>query len=209
MGFCRYIGRDFRSIFDKLIGSMAYWLEVPPPTRGWSRRLTIRIDSVLGSPAHAGMVPWAGDSRRVRSGFPRPRGDGPYGFRIEKSDAPVPPPTRGWSRVRQVKMVHHIGSPAHAGMVPLGVLKMNNFIGFPRPRGDGPVGLRFKSIPFWVPPPTRGWSRIGANLPVRRAGSPAHAGMVPVDDCFAAVVNGFPRPRGDGPNLPSPPLATR
>ncbi len=50
-----------------------------------------------------------------------------------------------------------------------------------------------------VPPPTRGWSRIGAGVSGPGEGSPAHAGMVPRLARWRWSCRWFPRPRGDGP----------
>ncbi len=52
-------------------------VKVPPPTRGWPRFIQIINSLLSGSPAHAGMAPMAETSGCCRTGFPRPRGDGP------------------------------------------------------------------------------------------------------------------------------------
>ena len=70
--------------------------------------------------------------------FPRPRGDGPG---ITVSDIvvqKVPPPTRGWTRLRIDISEVAEGSPAHAGMDPLSPAPIAATGWFPRPRGDGP-----------------------------------------------------------------------
>ena len=116
----------------------------------------------------------------------------------------VSPPTRGWC-----PWTHHGGVlgglaggfPAHAGMDrcarrsrlgrygfprprgdgPLGTLAPIANPGFPRPRGDGPARLPVACFAAPVSPPTRGWTMVPPScaVPCRR----------------------FPRPRGDGPAI--------
>ena len=154
-----------------------YW--VPPPTRGWSRGIAIQIDSVLGSPAHAGMVPHRRKPASPACGFPRPRGDGPCRRLFRRRRKRVPPPTRGWSQ-------SPLSPPSYT-------------IGFPRPRGDGPSTPPASRRSPQVPPPTRGWSPDCPPYHPRCAGSPAHAGMVPTAGTLSLIARRFPRPRGDGP----------
>ncbi len=145
------------------------------------------------------MVPSLPIVRVTGSGFPRPRGDGPerLGRRVDRQG--VPPPTRGWSVNKSFKARFLLGSPAHAGMVPLTPIVPMKMERFPRPRGDGPAtpaSARFLSA---VPPPTRGWSRYMGKLDMDCVGSPAHAGMVPSCHREFLAPKRFPRPRGDGP----------
>ena len=132
--------------------------EVPPPTRGWSPTPVIEWWSIMGSPAHAGMVPSSPVELSSSRGFPRPRGDGPIRRGRDRDLAQVPPPTRGWSQGSGRCARPDIGSPAHAGMVPWMRAPMSMATWFPRPRGDGP----WHGLPCGdrdgVPPPTRGWS---------------------------------------------------
>ncbi len=72
---------------------------------------------------------------------------------------------------------------------------------FPRPRGDGPLQGLGRGLPVEVPPPTRGWSPFACAALCAPIGSPAHAGMVPYARERAPYNVGFPRPRGDGPQL--------
>ena len=113
--------------------------EVPPPTRGWSRTPSGRHGMSAGSPAHAGMVHTRQLRGWLKSGFPRPRGDGPLAeLRIELTGT-VPPPTRGWSLASSRHRRRVEGSPAHAGMVPCSCAFQEAPTRFPRPRGDGPL----------------------------------------------------------------------
>ena len=91
---------------------------VSPPTRGWSPRRSLRSQSVIGFPAHAGMVHTCRFCGRATSWFPRPRGDGPCARYGPTWASSVSPPTRGWSRSVDDAAGVEGGFPAHAGMVP-------------------------------------------------------------------------------------------
>ena len=175
-------------------------LPVPPPARGWSPP-TIRTARLRGgSPASAGMVP-----RRYRRScratwFPRQRGDGPPAPPLRYRPQEVPPPARGWSPRWWRSQDRQGGSPASAGMVPLRGNGRTGRHWFPRQRGDGPMSrVIFGSLPP-VPPPARGWSRLGEIAGRLPCGYPASAGMVPRTRESPAATPGFPRQRGDGPD---------
>ena len=173
---------------------------VSPPTRGWTHLRQHHGQAQRGFPAHAGMDP-SGDTYTFPvGGFPRPRGDGPAGARRLFAHGGVSPPTRGWTCSGQDNAVREGGFPAHAGMDPQETYTEAAFVGFPRPRGDGPPRRTMGHGPWSVSPPTRGWTSRDGSSSCRVPGFPAHAGMdrraVPGDRCDA----GFPRPRGDGPH---------
>jgi hypothetical protein len=70
--------------------------EVPPPARGWPRRLHLGHRRADGSPARAGMAPlWTSTPARSAR-FARPRGDGPLTAQCVAMLERVPPPARGW-----------------------------------------------------------------------------------------------------------------
>ena len=73
-------------------------------------------------------------------------------------------------------------------------------IGFPRPRGDGPLIERRLYVRHRVSPPTRGWTRTKLGSVDNQDGFPAHAGMDPIPFVLRITRRGFPRPRGDGPH---------
>ncbi len=123
--------------------------EVSPPARGWS---------LAGFPARAGMVPWSEYQAVPGTGFPRPRGDGPYGDRPRPEFGQVSPPARGWSQYGYIKANALDGFPARAGMVPTVTPMPGAARGFPRPRGDGPDEHRRWQNTVRVSPPARGWS---------------------------------------------------
>ena len=69
----------------------------------------------------------------------------------------------------------------------------------PRSRGDGPHGTDRTAGPRRAPPLTRGWTRDKQRLSCRDRGSPAHAGMDPIEPRRLSVTGWLPRSRGDGP----------
>ena len=66
----------------------------PPHTRGSSRPQSHDPERSLGSPAHAGIVPWRCRPSPARAGLPRTRGDRPFGRSKAERDAATPR-TRG------------------------------------------------------------------------------------------------------------------
>ena len=110
-----------------------------------------------------------------------------------------PPHTRGWTESDYIFSAIGDVSPAHAGM-DLGCATTSTpSLRFPRTRGDGPpVGKGIQKVKEF-PPHTRGWTGAEHAQPVRRAVSPAHAGMDLVRGRRTMERRGFPRTRGDGP----------
>ena len=113
--------------------------------------------------------------------------------------AGVPPRTRGSSLDEVVILVVELGSPAHAGIVPTRPRARSNSDGFPRARGDRPAAAAAIASARAVPPRTRGSSHLLSRLKTRRAGSPAHAGIVPSTADRRDRCLWFPRARGDRP----------
>jgi len=178
-------------------------ISVPPPTRGWPRQSPTLASRGQGSPAHAGMALTLAARFATVTGFPRPRGDGPGTSKIATIDPAVPPPTRGWPTTIQIVEQQIAGSPAHAGMAPDRASPPSARWWFPRPRGDGPNPKATMRLVDEVPPPTRGWPQVVSADIICFHGSPAHAGMALSTGFQALGESGFPRPRGDGPAIPS------
>ena len=72
-----------------------------PHTRGSSHALGRAHRGQAGSPAHAGIVPWARGVLCESSGFPRRRGDRPAQSLIATMDDEVLPQTQGSSLSRR------------------------------------------------------------------------------------------------------------
>ena len=171
----------------------------PPPTRGWTASPVARARWSSGSPAHAGMDPRCGRTRRRKEGLPRPRGDGPVLLVWPPDDTPAPPPTRGWTAATPPTAPAVPGSPAHAGMDRPFTEASDGEERLPRPRGDGPAAHSDFEHVLLAPPPTRGWTSLVRAARIRGGGSPAHAGMDLEPSGLAEDVQWLPRPRGDGP----------
>ena len=172
---------------------------VSPPTRGWTRHHEAGREGDAGFPAHAGMDPVRRHRPRPAVRFPRPRGDGPHLVDPRHLAGRVSPPTRGWTLLRLYAHVRKEGFPAHAGMDRRDDAVLFTFLGFPRPRGDGPPCSCTAGASPRVSPPTRGWTAPSTNARNVTWGFPAHAGMDPARWPPAPASRRFPRPRGDGP----------
>ena len=171
----------------------------PPPTRGSSPGLARGRRRRPGSPAHAGIVPSAS---RIMSGvcwLPRPRGDRPRHADTSTPRSRAPPPTRGSSPRRAGSCRVSAGSPAHAGIVPDTPTRRLRDLGLPRPRGDRPFEDETRETFDMAPPPTRGSSCRARPSRGLLAGSPAHAGIVPLQAAPGFIGERLPRPRGDRP----------
>ena len=172
---------------------------VSPPTRGWTAQRRPRPTEKRGFPAHAGMDPRQGVGVAACDRFPRPRGDGPRDAASSARLHGVSPPTRGWTPGGCLNIWLELGFPAHAGMDRSRRSGASAIVGFPRPRGDGPVKDVSWTGCTGVSPPTRGWTGTGPRAVSHRRGFPAHAGMDPRSSRRTATTVRFPRPRGDGP----------
>ena len=73
--------------------------------------------------------------------------------------------------------------------------------GFPRRRGDGPSAARNSRASSAFPPQARGWTPAAPPRLRRAVVSPAGAGMDPRSRSGRAGRSGFPRRRGDGPDV--------
>ena len=118
-------------------------------------------------------------------------------------DEGAPPPTRGWTHVDARRTRFPKGSPAHAGMDPCPPAWTAGRSRLPRPRGDGPGSATVAQTVPMAPPPTRGWTLLLAVLGGLVDSSPAHAGMDPAYRSRVWERLRLPRPRGDGPDMPT------
>ena len=173
----------------------------PPPTRGWTRGPLALARPRRGSPAYAGMDPFAPRSGSSPAGLPRLRGDGPVFDRTRAPTLPAPPPTRGWTRGARHRRDRQPGSPAYAGMDLYRVRVSRARDRLPRLRGDGPMERVRPGDGPVAPPPTRGWTRGRRRRGRPPAGSPAYAGMDPFARSRSGRGAGLPRLRGDGPEV--------
>ena len=174
-----------------------------PHTRGWTRSAVSRLPPGGGFPAHAGMDPRARGGRAVRPRLPRTRGDGPPTEVDCARCKQASPHTRGWTRTPAGHPGRHPGFPAHAGMDPSPAASGPARSRLPRTRGDGPLALTLRLLPYGASPHTRGWTLVQAGADLGAPGFPAHAGMDPDLTSAVTMTVGLPRTRGDGPAPPS------
>ena len=128
----------------------------PPLPRGSTPRCSGRDTGRNGSPAHAGIDPPSSSPIRALVGLPRSRGDRPDTRCRMSSITSAPPLTRGSTRHKVPNVVHHVGSPAHAGIDRPQAARHPAHDGLPRSRGDRP-SLRPRTNRSSVAPPlTRG-----------------------------------------------------
>ena len=99
---------------------------------------------------------------------------------------------------RQRRVPGH-GSPACAGMAPVAAGDDGRITGLPRLRGDGPDPRAPVSGVRAAPPPARGWPRLFGAVKWAWRGSPACAGMAPLQAGARHRPQRLPRLRGDGP----------
>ena len=111
----------------------------------------------------------------------------------------APPHSRGWTPERVHSGAVDRGSPAPAGMDPLGRGSRPGRRGLPRTRGDGPEEPSGLIASILAPPHPRGWTRVDFADVVVGRGSPAPAGMDPHDPAGRGSGPRLPRTRGDGP----------
>ena len=195
---------------------------VSPHARGWTLRQALEDLDTLVSPARAGMDPCSCSRRstpvrfpRTRgmdlvdddveyggNGFPRTRGDGPFGKRTTTDEQMFPPHARGWTRNRSNGLGEIMVSPARAGMDPLQSIGEQIAESFPRTRGDGPITEHRRADRREFPPHARGWTAGMARRWGTTGVSPARAGMDPRKRSVSATAVSFPRTRGDGPTCP-------
>ena len=173
----------------------------PPHTRGWTPATARGASRLVGSPAHAGMDPAPLGPRASWPWLPRTRGDGPEQALAMGSATKAPPHTRGWTSFRRRDLSSAPGSPAHAGMDPMGLARTLSSPWLPRTRGDGPLARVLRMRARWAPPHTRGWTVLRSLADFPFGGSPAHAGMDPRRWLARRRCSRLPRTRGDGPQF--------
>ena len=182
----------------------------PPHARGWTPGARTGHRCAPVSPARAGMDRTQKDGKTGCAGFPRTRGDGPLGSGHGTGFGQFPPHARGWTRTARLSATKLSVSPARAGMDRRAAIVASRGIRFPRTRGDGPSPRNRNGTPTPFPSHARGWTG-GTQAPRHGADvSPARAGMDL--SLFPAIPRrqGFPRTRGDGPQLvPRDPASPR
>ena len=114
----------------------------PPHARGWTFPSASHPYRERVSPARAGMDPLTLLRSAEGAGFPRTRGDGPFGRWLMRRSRTFPPHARGWTPSPRSRLSSYRVSPARAGMDPAHLTPAPFSGGFPRTRGDGPQRRR-------------------------------------------------------------------
>ena len=170
-----------------------------PRTRGCSCPpfRTVKPGQVF--PAHAGMFLNARAMTVAQISFPRARGDVPPVKLITGGQGQFSPRTRGCSLQNGVQAASFQVFPAHAGMFLHRMPDHGCGAGFPRARGDVPIGggdfLKLRKFS----PRTRGCSSRVTRAKQSPPVFPAHAGMFLIHPHTHMSTRSFPRARGDVP----------
>ena len=171
----------------------------PPHSRG-SSPVRAHSDHVRsGSPALAGIIPSSPGRSPPRSWLPRTRGDHPFRLAPTSATLPAPPHSRGSSRRAARRDGWNPGSPALAGIIPRVASWQRRAAGLPRTRGDHPHIRRTCPAFRRAPPHSRGSSQADPRFGQGGHGSPALAGIIPLNPLFRWRRDGLPRTRGDHP----------
>ena len=116
-----------------------YEMEAPPHPRGSTRAAGAAARCHRGSPAPAGIDPWARHPWGCLCRLPRTRGDRPPDFILASERVVAPPHPRGSTRDGQTKGKFQEGSPAPAGIDPVVTGCSASTLRLPRTRGDRPM----------------------------------------------------------------------
>jgi len=155
--------------------------------------------SVPGSPARAGIDPSVGSANGPSSGLPRTRGDRPARDGVGAAERRAPPHARGSTQIQHPHRRLLSGSPARAGIDPLGAPEEWPLRRLPRTRGDRPRGKSRRYDTAVAPPHARGSTLSRFEAARDPAGSPARAGIDPVTEGVPVELARLPRTRGDRP----------
>ncbi len=176
------------------------WQLAPPRERGWTPIEGRLLAEQAGSPARAGMDPTRSSLLTAASRLPRASGDGPCRKAQRCSLVLAPPRERGWTLPSATIAARVCGSPARAGMDPTTAHSRLAMPRLPRASGDGPCCFAMAAFCSLAPPRERGWTLVGDHLAARAFGSPARAGMDPMQALHEKARAGLPRASGDGPH---------
>ena len=176
----------------------------PPHPRGSTPDSTSAITSANGSPAPAGIDPGPYLEHIAQVGLPRTRGDRPVTAPEALTGSSAPPHPRGSTMDMKMRLIDGIGSPAPAGIDPMGLAGLGRSARLPRTRGDRPPPIWPLSLSLVAPPHPRGSTRAAGGAELSRPGSPAPAGIDPAGGRQHRDDRGLPRTRGDRPLLTFP-----
>ena len=115
----------------------------------------------------------------------------------------APPHPRGSTPHQRLRSPRAAGSPAPAGIDPIGKASTSTARWLPRTRGDRPNPQTMLTVRMGAPPHPRGSTHCGRREGDCQAGSPAPAGIDPLDFVSGGGIVWLPRTRGDRPHPPA------
>ena len=154
----------------------------PPHPRGSTHEIPRdpRGARLRGSPASAGIDPSFVSHGAATGGLPRIRGDRPTAFKEQGTSVTAPPHPRGSTRGLDPRRAAAAGSPASAGIDPTVSISSTTRARLPRIRGDRPEVVVPRLGQHLAPPHPRGSTREHPHPLRQRDGSPASAGIDPI-----------------------------
>ena len=170
-----------------------------PHTRGCSADYITVLANHGVFPAYAGMFRRFAPAWRIRTCFPRIRGDVPVSFTCFSPLNKFSPHTRGCSEDYSEIIAFDKVFPAYAGMFRPRALSILPGYRFPRIRGDVPMRPASLSRRLSFSPHTRGCSYRRWGFPQTPQVFPAYAGMFRSLSITLMALSSFPRIRGDVP----------
>ena len=177
---------------------------ISPPAWGWPDTCTFVPGWQGDFPTRVGMARWDFLPRRRQTGFPHPRGDGPWVSGTTATRTPISPPAWGWPG--GPRLIHGFRSdfPTRVGMAPRKTSGCASTRRFPHPRGDGPDRCLVELMGLAISPPAWGWPEEVTKGNSGVEDFPTRVGMARPHRARRSAGARFPHPRGDGPHTGKP-----
>ena len=112
---------------------------ISPPAWGWPGGGSLKTAPAIDFPTRVGMARYGRRRQHPLHGFPHPRGDGPSIVEFDFVLVLISPPAWGWPVSEHNPLVRKTDFPTRVGMAPRVAAPLDVFLGFPHPRGDGPL----------------------------------------------------------------------
>ena len=126
-------------------------------------------------------------------------GSGKGGWCNSLARAEISPPAWGWPGLGANEPNGMVDFPTRVGMARTAVWVSVPSRRFPHPRGDGPRGPLAVGSRAKISPPAWGWPACGSGCRAGRGDFPTRVGMARPRRVVRPMGQGFPHPRGDGP----------
>ena len=157
------------------------------------------LNPMLVFPTRVGMFRSRVSVSSEISGFPHPRGDVPFGRRINSPAHWFSPPAWGCSGRGQMTDRERGVFPTRVGMFLADSISENSGNCFPHPRGDVPQHQRIARLFNKFSPPAWGCSANRGGICLLITVFPTRVGMFRQSFGVDNAIPGFPHPRGDVP----------